>query len=112
MSCPTANVTGICAISINKTAVHVSWDPVQLPSDGVLVGYTVFYHDVQESDNMNMPLPPTYTWGDMTGLDPDHSYKFGVSTRASVNGILVYGAMQLLAVNQRKLCGIWKHFLY
>ena len=98
-------MTGISVLTVNKTTVRVCWDPVQLPSDGMLVGYSVYYGDstMQVDGYTNKSFPGSYTWGDISGLYPNHMYLFGVTAEVSVNGLLLHGQKQLLIKNDSKL---------
>eukprot|EP00731_Ephydatia_muelleri_P019051 Em0011g1091a len=90
-SCPqwgdhhvSANVTGVMVSAISTTSVRVSWLAVQLPPDGILTGYTVYYLSLpntskrQSGGYTNQTFPPTSTSGDINNLNPNGVYQFSV----------------------------------
>ena len=95
---PSANVTGVVVVSTNTTSVRVSWLAVQgLPQDGILTGYTVYYPSLsnplkrQLGGYINQTFPPTTNWGDITNLDPNGVYQFGVVAMVTIMGLVYSG---------------------
>ena len=94
---PSAHVTGVVVSAINTTSVRVSWLAVQLPPDGILTGYTVYYLSLpntskRESDGYTShTLPPTTTWGDINNLNPNGVYQFSVVAQVTIMGQLYSG---------------------
>eukprot|EP00731_Ephydatia_muelleri_P018909 Em0011g949a len=96
---PSAHVAGVGASAINTTSVRVSWLAVQLPPDGILTGYTVYYLSLpntskrQSGGYTNHTFPPTSTSGDINNLNPNGVYQFGVVAQVTIMGQLYSGEM-------------------
>eukprot|EP00731_Ephydatia_muelleri_P018994 Em0011g1034a len=85
-----AHVTGVKVLAINTTSVRVSWLAVQLPPDGILTGYTVYYLSLpntskrQSGGYTNHTFPPTTTDGDINYLNPNGVYQFSVVAQVTI----------------------------
>eukprot|EP00731_Ephydatia_muelleri_P018890 Em0011g930a len=104
-SVPSAHVTGVVVSAINTTSVRVSWLAVQLPPDGILTGYTVYYLSLpntskrQSGGYTSHTFPPTTTWGDINNLNPNGAYQFSVVAQVTIMGQLYSGEMDTSLVN-------------
>ncbi|KAL5486467.1 hypothetical protein EMCRGX_G018950 [Ephydatia muelleri] len=93
------NVNGVMVSAINTTSVLVSWLAVQLPPDGILTGYTVYYLSLpntskrQSGGYTNQTFPPTSTSGDINNLNPNGVYQFSVVAQVNITGQLYSGAI-------------------
>ena len=102
---PSAHVTGVMVLAINTTSVRVSWLAVQLPPDGILTGYTVYYRSLpntskrQSGGYTNQTFPPTTTSGDINNLNPNDVYQFSVVALVTIMGQLYSGEMDTSLVN-------------
>ena len=100
-SSPLANVTGVMVSEINTTSVRVSWLAVQLPPDGILTGYTVYYLSLpntskrQSGGYTNQTFPPTSTYGYINNLNPNGVYQFSVVAQVNITGQLYSGVIPL-----------------
>eukprot|EP00731_Ephydatia_muelleri_P018999 Em0011g1039a len=100
-----AHVTGVKVLAINTTSVRVSWLAVQLPPDGILTGYTVYYLSLpntskrQSGGYTNHTFPPTTTSGDINNLNPNGVYQFSVVAQVTIMGQLYSGEMDTSLVN-------------
>ena len=95
---PSANVTGVVVVATNTTSVRVSWLAVQgLPQDGILTGYTVYYHSLPNTSQrqldgfISQTFPPITNWGDITNLDPKGVYQLGVVAMVTIMGLVYSG---------------------
>ncbi|KAL5486528.1 hypothetical protein EMCRGX_G019020 [Ephydatia muelleri] len=99
------HVTGVVVSAINTTSVRVSWLAVQLPPDGILTGYTVYYLSLpntskrQSGGYTNHTFPPTTTSGDINNLNPNGVYQFSVVAQVTITGQLYSGEMDTSLVN-------------
>eukprot|EP00731_Ephydatia_muelleri_P019006 Em0011g1046a len=97
------HVTGVVVSAINTTSVRVSWLAVQLPPDGILTGYTVYYlpntSKRQSGGYTNHTFPPTTTSGDINNLNPNGVYQFSVVAQMTIMGQLYSGEMDTSLVN-------------
>eukprot|EP00731_Ephydatia_muelleri_P018991 Em0011g1031a len=99
------HVTGVVVSAINTTSVRVFWLAVQLPPDGILTGYTVYYFSLlntskrQSGGYTNHTFPPTTTWGDINNLNPNGVYQFSVVAQVTIMGQLYSGEMDTSLVN-------------
>ncbi|KAL5486522.1 hypothetical protein EMCRGX_G019013 [Ephydatia muelleri] len=99
------NVTGVMVLAINTTSVRVSWLAVQLPPDGILTRYTVYYLSLpntskrQSGGYTNHTFPPTTTSGDINNLNPNGVYQFSVVAQVTIMGQLYSGEMDTSLVN-------------
>ena len=82
---PSANITGISAVALNRTAVHVSWMPLSLPSDGTLIGYTVY---IQQDGSMSQHIPGGATQVDIVNLNLNAFYEVTIVAEISILGQL------------------------
>ena len=103
---PTANVTGVVVVFTNSTSARVSWLAVQLPPDGLLTGYSVYYRSLPNTSMMqsggyiSQTFPPTTTSGDINNLSPNGMYQFIVVAGVTILGQFYSGEVDLsLAVN-------------
>ena len=80
---PSANITGISAVTLNRTAVHVSWMPLSLPSDGTLVGYTVY---IQQDGLKSQHMPGGATQVDIVNLNLNVFYEVTIVAEISILG--------------------------
>ena len=102
---PSAHVTGVVVSAINTTSVRVSWLAVQLPPDGILTGYTVYYLSLpntskrQSGGYTSHTFPPTTTSGDINNLNPNGVYQFSVVAQVTIMGQLYSGEMDTSLVN-------------
>eukprot|EP00731_Ephydatia_muelleri_P018888 Em0011g928a len=93
------NVTGVMVSAINTTSVRVSWLAVQLPPDGILTGYTVYYLSLpntskrQSGGYTSHTFPPTSTSGDINNLNPNGVYQFSVVAQVNITGQLYSGVI-------------------
>ncbi|KAL5486594.1 hypothetical protein EMCRGX_G019096 [Ephydatia muelleri] len=100
-----AHVTGVVVLAINTTSVRVSWLAVQLPPDGILTGYTVYYLSLpntskrQSGGYTSHTFPPTTTSGDINNLNPNGVYQFSVVAQVTIMGQLYSGEMDTSLVN-------------
>ena len=91
---PSANVPGVVVVATNTTSVRVSWLAVQLPPDGTLTGYTVYYRSLpntskrQSGGYTSQTFPPCTTSGDITNLNPNIVYQFNVVAMVIIMGQL------------------------
>lgn len=82
----------MAVVALNATAVQVSWTAVQIPSDGTLVGYLVYYRAVtspkkrQLSSDYSQFFPAGATQGIVGGLAYYQTYQFTVVAEVSVMG--------------------------
>ncbi|KAL5486600.1 hypothetical protein EMCRGX_G019102 [Ephydatia muelleri] len=99
------HVTGVIVSAINTTSVRVSWLAVQLPPDGILTGYTVYYLSLpntskrQSGGYTSHTFPPTTTWGDINNLNSNGVYQFSVVAQVTIMGQLYSGEMDTSLVN-------------
>eukprot|EP00731_Ephydatia_muelleri_P012812 Em0007g122a len=102
---PSAHVIGVVVLAINTTSVRVSWLAVQLPPDGILTGYTVYYLSLpntskrQSGGYTSHTFPPTTTWGDINNLNPNGVYQFSVIAQMTIMEQLYSGEMDTSLVN-------------
>eukprot|EP00731_Ephydatia_muelleri_P019044 Em0011g1084a len=93
------NVTGVKVSAINTTSVRVSWLAVQLPPDGILTGYTVYYLSLpntskrQSGGYTSHTFPPASTSGDINNLNPNGVYQFSVVAQVNITGQLYSGVI-------------------
>eukprot|EP00731_Ephydatia_muelleri_P019106 Em0011g1146a len=93
------NVTGVKVLAISTTSVRVSWLAVQLPPDGILTGYTVYYLSLpntskrQSGGYTNHTFPPTSTSGDINNLNPNGVYQFSVVAQVNITGQVYSGVI-------------------
>ena len=80
---PSANITGVSAVALNRTAVHVSWMPLSLPSDGTLVGYTVY---IQQDGLKSQHILGGATQVDIVNLDFNMFYEVTIVAEISILG--------------------------
>lgn len=80
-------------MALNSTAFQVSWLPVEIPSDGTIVGYNVYYalyntksKKRQSSGMYNQFFPGDVTQGIIGTASPSQSYQFSVAAVVSVMG--------------------------
>eukprot|EP00731_Ephydatia_muelleri_P018865 Em0011g905a len=78
------DVTGVMVSAINTTSVRVSWLAVQLPPDGILTGYTVYY----------LSLPNTSKR--QSGGYTNHTFSPTSTLETSTTSILMREALQLM----------------
>eukprot|EP00731_Ephydatia_muelleri_P018864 Em0011g904a len=99
------HVTGVVVSVMNTTSVRVSWLAVQLPPDGILTGYTVYYLSLpntskrQSGGYTSHTFPPTSTSGDINNLNPNYVYQFSVVAQVTIMGQLYSGEMDTSLVN-------------
>eukprot|EP00731_Ephydatia_muelleri_P018910 Em0011g950a len=99
------HVTGVVVSAINTTSVRVSWLAVQLPPDGILAGYTVYYLSLpntskrQSGGYTSHTFPPTTTSGDINNLNPNGVYQFSVVAQVTIMGQLYSGEMDTSLIN-------------
>ena len=90
IDCLLAHVTGVVVSAISTTSVRVSWLAVQLPPDGILTGYTVYYLSLpntskrQSGGYTSHTFPPTTTSGDINNLNPNGVYQFSVVAQVTI----------------------------
>ena len=102
---PSAHVTGVVVLAINTTSIRVSWLAVQLPPDGILTGYAVYYLSLpntskrQSGGYTSHTFLPTTTWGDINNLNPNGVYQFSVVAQVTIMGQLYSGEMDSSLVN-------------
>ncbi|KAL5486614.1 hypothetical protein EMCRGX_G019117 [Ephydatia muelleri] len=100
-----SHVSGVVVSAMNTTSVRVSWLAVQLPPDGILTGYTVYFLSLpntskrQSAGYTNQTFPPTTTWGDINNLTPNGVYQFSVVAQVTIMGQLYSGEMDTTLVN-------------
>eukprot|EP00731_Ephydatia_muelleri_P018844 Em0011g884a len=100
-----SHVSGVVVSAMNTTSVRVSWLAVQLPPDGILTGYTVYYLSLpntskrQSGGYTSHTFPPTTTWGDINNLNPNGVYQFSVVAQVTIMGQLYSGEMDTSLVN-------------
>ncbi|KAL5486538.1 hypothetical protein EMCRGX_G019032 [Ephydatia muelleri] len=93
------HVTGVVVSAISTTSVRVSWLAVQLPPDGILTGYTVYYLSLpntskrQSGGYTSHTFPPTSTSGDINNLNPNGVYQFSVVAQVTIMEQLYSRAM-------------------
>eukprot|EP00731_Ephydatia_muelleri_P000484 Em0001g484a len=100
-------VPGLVVSGTSTISVRVSWLSVQLPSDGTLTGYTLYYRylrntsaDVRFGWSRSHSFPPVTTSGDITDLTPNGVYHFSVVSEVAISGELHRGDSDAsLAVN-------------
>ncbi|KAL5486525.1 hypothetical protein EMCRGX_G019016 [Ephydatia muelleri] len=99
------HVTGVVVSAMNTTSVRVSWLAVQLPPDGILTGYTVYYLSLpntskrQSGGYTNQTFPPTSTSGDINNLNSNGVNQFSVVAQVTIMGQLYSGEMDTSLVN-------------
>ncbi|KAL5479762.1 hypothetical protein EMCRGX_G023335 [Ephydatia muelleri] len=84
------DVTGLVVSAINTTCVRVSWLAVQLPPDGYLTGYTVYYRSLpvsQSKQYTTLAFSRYATSGDINDLNPNYVYKFSVVAEVAIRGM-------------------------
>ena len=97
----TANVTGVMVSTINATSIQVSWLAVQLPPDGNLTWYTVYYCSLPKTSKResggytNQTFPPNTTSGVINNLSPNDNYQFSVVAQVTIRGQLYSGVIPL-----------------
>lgn len=79
----TANITG-SVVAINETTLRVSWITLLLPSDGTLVGYTVYYQ--QSGLNITYIECGELTHVEITNLNINKFYTFTIVGEISIQG--------------------------
>ena len=102
-----AKVPGLVVSGTSTTSVRVSWLSIQLPSDGTLTGYTLYYRylrntsaDVRFGWSRSHSFPPVTTSGDITDLTPNGVHYFSVVAEVAISGELHRGDSDAsLAVN-------------
>ena len=100
-------MTGVVVVFTNSTSARVSWLAVQLPPDGLLTGYSVYYRSLPNTSKMqsggyiSQTFPPTTTSGDITNLSPNGMYQFIVVAEVTTLGQLYIGEVDTtLAVSK------------
>ena len=95
----------------SASSVRVSWLAAQIPPDGILTGYSVYYSCIcsslpntssngQQVWYMAQTFPPTTTAKVITNLDPNGLYWFTVVAVVMISGQLYSGEVDMaLAVN-------------
>eukprot|EP00731_Ephydatia_muelleri_P037068 Em0390g1a len=95
------NVTGVMVSTINATSIRVSWLAVQLPPDGNLTWYTVYYCFLPKTSKREsggytyQTFPPTATFGVINNLNPNDKYQFSVVAQVTIRGQLYSGVIPL-----------------
>ena len=78
------NISCASVTAIRNNAVHVSWMPLLLPSDGTLVGYTVFYG---QRELNSLQVTDGVTQVDITNINLNNNmYQFTIMAEISING--------------------------
>ena len=77
-------------VATNTSSFRVSWLAPQFPQDGILTGYTVYYRSLPNASEIQT-FPPTTTSGDITNLNANEAYQFGVVALVTVMGMLYSG---------------------
>ena len=103
-------MTGVVVVYANSTSARVSWLDVQLPHDGLLTGYSVYYCSLPNTSMMqsggyiSKTFPPTTTSGDITNLSPNGMYQFIVVAGVTILGQFYTGEVDIsLAVNTHSI---------
>ena len=91
-------------VALNATAVQVSWTAVQIPSDGELVGYHVYYRAVSSTQKRQLSgnsqfFPAGATLGVIGGLVYSQTYQFSVAAEVSVMGLSYMSNVSLSGSN-------------
>ena len=100
-------MTGVIVSAINTTSIRVSWLAVQLPPDGILTGYTVYYSSIPSSSisEPGQTFSPCTTSGDINNLNPNNVYQFNVVAQVTIMGQLYSGRIDAsLAVQYSSIC--------
>ena len=100
----TANVTDVTVVALNATTVQVSWTAVQIPSDGELVGYHVYYRAVssttkRQPNGNSRFFPAGVTQGVIGSLVYSQAYQFSVAAEVRVLGLSYMGNVSLSGSN-------------
>ena len=104
-------MTGVWAVTINATYARVFWLAVQLPPDGILMGYTVYYRFISNTPKrqsgwyVGQTFPPTTTWGDISNLNPNEVYQFSVVVMVTILGKVYGGEITSLAYSPTNFPG-------
>ena len=91
-----ANVKGVAVSTLNATSVQVTWMAVQFPSDGILIGYTVYYCPLGSLSGLlalcsSHSFPPNVTTAIITNLIQNGVYQFGIVADVVIMNLLLQG---------------------
>ena len=92
-----AKVEGVAVSTLNATSVQITWMAIYLPSDGILIGYTVYYCPPSSSLSGLLALcsshsfPPNVTSAIITNLIQNGVYQFGIVADVAIMNLLLQG---------------------
>ncbi|KAL5497164.1 hypothetical protein EMCRGX_G013588 [Ephydatia muelleri] len=90
-------VEGVAVSTFNGTSVQITWMAIYLPSDGILIGYTVYYCPPSSSLSGLLALcsshsfPPNVTSAIITNLIQNGVYQFGIVADVAIMNLLLQG---------------------